>query len=98
MNFLESYVRRTGDELSNSVSITKNNKCLIDHLLNEKISKAKIEYLIKWIRYPDYKNIWKSLQNLDGCELAIHNFRIRKINEMGTKRVRKARKGYRKCS
>jgi hypothetical protein len=43
--------------------------------------------------YPDYDNIWKPLQNLDNCEIAIYDFRIRKASEKGAKRVRKVQKG-----
>jgi hypothetical protein len=47
ISFLKSYVRKTGEEPSNPISIDKDNKFLINRLLDERISKEKIEYLIK---------------------------------------------------
>jgi hypothetical protein len=98
MNFLKSYVRRVGEESPNSILIDEDDKFLINRLLDERISKGKIEYLVKWIGYPDHNNIWKSLQNLDNCEIAIYDFRMRRANEGNAKRVKKIRKERRKRS
>jgi hypothetical protein len=91
-------VRRIGEKPSNPISIDKNDKFLVNRLLDERISKGKIEYLVKWIEYSNHNNIWKSLQNLDNCEIAIHDYRIRRINERSAKCVKKVRKGRRKYS
>jgi hypothetical protein len=40
-------MRKAGEKLPDPISIDENNRFLIDRLLNEKISKRKIEYLIK---------------------------------------------------
>jgi hypothetical protein len=50
-------VRKAGEKSSDSILIDENNRFLMNRLLNERFSKEKIEYLIKWIRYPDYNNI-----------------------------------------
>jgi hypothetical protein len=50
-------VRRAGEKSPDSILIDKDNKFLINRLLNERISKEEIEYLIKWIGYPNYNNI-----------------------------------------
>jgi hypothetical protein len=47
INLLKSYVRKTDEEPPNSILIDKDNRFLINRLLNERISKKKIEYLIK---------------------------------------------------
>jgi hypothetical protein len=47
INLLEFYVRKIGEELSDLILIDKDDKFLINRLLNERISKGKIEYLIK---------------------------------------------------
>jgi hypothetical protein len=47
ISLLEFYVRRTGEKFPDPILIDKNNRFLIDHLLDERISKKKIEYLIK---------------------------------------------------
>jgi hypothetical protein len=57
MNFLEFYVRRIGEEFSNFILIDEDDRFLIDCLLDERISKGKIEYFVKWVRYSDYNNI-----------------------------------------
>jgi hypothetical protein len=98
MSLLKFYVRRAVEKFPNSKLIDKNNGFLIDRLLDERISKRNIEYLIKWTGYTDYDNTWKTLQNLDNCEIAIHDFRMRKASERGAKCVRKIRRRRRKCS
>jgi hypothetical protein len=50
-------VRKIGEESSNLILIDEDDKLLINRLLDERISKEKIEYLIKWIRYSDHNNI-----------------------------------------
>jgi hypothetical protein len=47
MNFLKSYVRKAGEKPPNPILIDENNKFLINRLLNERILKRKIKYLIK---------------------------------------------------
>jgi hypothetical protein len=47
MNLLEFYVGRAGEEFPDLILIDKNNRFLMNRLLNERISKRKIEYLIK---------------------------------------------------
>jgi hypothetical protein len=47
ISFLKSYVRRTGEKSSNPILIDKDDRFLIDRLLDEKFSNRKIEYLIK---------------------------------------------------
>jgi chromobox protein 1 len=54
-------VRKAGEEFSDFILIDENDKFLIDRLLDERIIKGKIEYLIKWVGYSDYNNIWESL-------------------------------------
>jgi hypothetical protein len=47
INFLKFYVRRASEEFPDSILIDEDNRFLIDRLLNERISKKKIKYLIK---------------------------------------------------
>jgi hypothetical protein len=47
INFLESYVRKIGEESSDFILIDKDNKFLINRLLDERISKRKIKHLVK---------------------------------------------------
>jgi hypothetical protein len=47
INLLESYVRKADEESPDLILIDKNNRFMIDRLLNERILKEKIEYLIK---------------------------------------------------
>jgi hypothetical protein len=91
-------VRKAGEKSPNPILIDKDNKFLVNRLLDERISKKKIEYLVKWIGYPDYNNIWESLQNLDNCEIVIYDFRMRKVSEGSAKRIRKVRKRRKKRS
>jgi hypothetical protein len=47
ISLLKSYVRKVNEKPPDPISIDKNNKFLINRLLDERISKKKIEYLIK---------------------------------------------------
>jgi hypothetical protein len=47
VSLLKSYVRKAGEEPPGSILIDEDDRFLIDRLLNERISKGKIENLIK---------------------------------------------------
>jgi hypothetical protein len=47
ISFLEFYVRKAGEKLPNPILIDEDDRFLINRLLDERISKRKIEYLIK---------------------------------------------------
>jgi hypothetical protein len=47
VNFLKFYMQKTGEEFPNPILIDKNDKFLVNRLLNERISKRKTKYLIK---------------------------------------------------
>jgi hypothetical protein len=49
-------VRKAGEKFPDPILIDKNDRFLIDRLLDERILKGKIEYLVKWVKYPDYNN------------------------------------------
>jgi hypothetical protein len=53
---LKSYVRKAGEKFPGPISIDKNNRFLVNRLLEERISKGKIDYLIKWTGYSDHNN------------------------------------------
>jgi hypothetical protein len=40
-------VRKAGEEFPNPILIDKNDRFLVDRLLNERILKKKIKYLVK---------------------------------------------------
>jgi hypothetical protein len=50
-------VRKAGEKFLNPILIDENNKLLINRLLDERILKEKIKYLVKQIGYSDYNNI-----------------------------------------
>jgi hypothetical protein len=47
VNLLQSYERRVGEEPPGPISIDKDDRFLMDRLLDERISKRKIKYLVK---------------------------------------------------
>jgi hypothetical protein len=47
MSLLEFYVRKADEESPNFILIDKNDRFLIDRLLDERILKKKFKYLIK---------------------------------------------------
>jgi hypothetical protein len=47
ISLLESSVGRAGEKLPDLILIDKNDRFLMDSLLDERISKGKIEYLVK---------------------------------------------------
>jgi hypothetical protein len=47
ISFLESYVRKADEKFPDPILIDEDNNFLINRLLNERISKGKIKYLIK---------------------------------------------------
>jgi hypothetical protein len=47
INLLKSYERKADEEFSDPILIDKDDRFLMNRLLNERISKGKIKYLIK---------------------------------------------------
>jgi hypothetical protein len=47
INLLKFHVRKAGEKFPDLILIDENNRFLIDRLLGERISKEKIEYLVK---------------------------------------------------
>jgi hypothetical protein len=47
MNFLKFYVRKTDEKLPDFILIDEDNRFLLNYLLDKRISKGRIKYLIK---------------------------------------------------
>ncbi len=58
----------------------------IEKILEKRIVKNKIEYLIKWKDYPESDNTWEPIENMDNAKRMISEFE-KKLKEKKTKNI-----------
>jgi hypothetical protein len=46
----------------------------VDYLLDSRIHRRKLQYLVKWTGYPEADSTWEHLSNEDNCHEAIRQF------------------------
>ena len=46
----------------------------VEQILNSRLKRGKLEYLVKWSGYTDDYNTWKPESNLDNSKEAINDF------------------------
>lgn len=46
----------------------------VEKILDKRIKKSSIQYLIKWRNYPKSESTWEPLENLEGCQKKIIDF------------------------
>lgn len=47
---------------------------VVDKLLDKKVHKGKVQFLVKWKGYDDSENSWEPIENLSTCQEAIDEF------------------------
>jgi hypothetical protein len=46
----------------------------VDYLLDSRIHRRRLQYLVKWTGYPEADSTWEHLSNEDNCQDAIRQF------------------------
>lgn len=59
-----------------------NNVFIVKEILDKRIKRGRIEYLIKWKEFPDSDNTWEPIDNImDGCYHLIKQFEDNRLNQ-----------------
>jgi hypothetical protein len=54
----------------------------VESIVNRRLVKGTVEYLIKWLGYPETDNSWEPLANLAGIEQELSEFEARQAKEI----------------
>ena len=67
----------------------------VEKVVDKRIHKGKVEYLLKWKGYPSSDNTWESEDNLD-CQELVQDYEERRRLEKKPVAVKKEKKEKRK--
>ena len=69
-------MRRAGEKSPGLVFLNEDDRYQIESIRKERVLKGKIQFLIKWVGYSEYQNIWESPKHLEECDKLLEKFRI----------------------
>ena len=78
VSFLELYHRRAGDVLATSplaILMDDGEEYEVDTVLNEHQRNGRMQYLVKWTGYPNWKMSWEDESNLGNVEKLLEAFK-----------------------
>ncbi len=75
------------------ILVKEEEKWKIKKILDQRIKKEKIEYLVQWTDLFFYKNFWKSMKNLSNAKKIIENYEIeRQVHQLTAKKSKRKKK------
>ncbi len=78
---------------SQIILIKEKEKWKIKKILDQRIKKEKIEYLVQWVNVSFYENFWKSMKNLSNAKKIIENYEIeRQVHQLTAKKSKKKKR------
>ena len=86
---LESWYSRDENSKSQFILVEDEEKWEIEKILNKRIKKSKLEYLIQWVDSSSYENSWESMKYLENARKAIQNYENENKKHRSTARMSK---------
>ena len=74
------------------ILVEEKKKWKIKKILDQRIKKEKIEYLVQWVDLSFYKNFWESMKNLSNAKKIIENYEIERQVHQSTAKKSKRKK------
>ncbi len=75
------------------IFIEEKEKWKIKKILDQRIKKEKIEYLVQWADSSLYENFWKSMKNLSNAKKIIENYETeRQVHQSTAKKSKKKKR------
>ncbi len=79
------------------ILIKEKKKWKIKKILDQRIKKEKIEYLVQWVDSSFYKNFWELMKNLSNAKKIIENYEIERQVHQSTAKKSKRKKRDKSC-
>ena len=79
------------------ILVEEKKKWKIKKILDQRIKKEKIEYLVQWVDLSFYKNFWESMKNLSNAKKIIENYEIERQVHQSTAKKSKRKKRNKSC-
>ncbi len=76
VSLLKFWHLRDENSKSQTILMKEKEKWKIKKILNQRIKKEKIEYLVQWADSSFYENFWESMKNLSNAKKIIENYKI----------------------
>ncbi len=83
------------DENSKSqiILIKEKEKWKIKKIIDQRIKKEKIKYLVQWADSSFYENFWKSMKNLSNAKKIIENYKTeRQVHQLTAKKSKRKKR------
>ncbi len=62
-------------------------------IIDQRIKKKKIEYLVQWVDSSFYENFWESMKNLSNAKKIIENYKTeRQVHQLTAKKSKKKKR------
>jgi len=75
------------------ILVEKKEKWKIKKILDQRIKKEKIEYLVQWADSSFYKNFWESMKNLNNAKKIIENYKTKtQVHQLTAKKSKKKKR------
>ncbi len=97
VSLLKFWHSRDENLKSQIILIEEKEKWKIKKIIDQRIKKEKIKYLVQWADSSFYKNFWKSMKNLSNAKKIIENYETeRQVHQLIEKKS-KRKKRDRSC-
>ncbi len=93
VSLLKFWHSRDENSKSQIILIEEKEEWKIKKILDQRIKKEKIEYLVQWADLSFYENFWKSMKNLSNAKKIIENYETeRQVHQSTAKKSKKKKK------
>jgi hypothetical protein len=74
---LKKYTRRPGASILDPqpVVVDDEEEWEVEEVLAYRLYYRKLQYLVKWLGWPSYKNSWEPVENLTNTKEAVNDYR-----------------------
>lgn len=67
-------MRRTRNNKQVESKSESENEFVVENILDKKVERGNVKYLVKWAGYPDSENTWEPFPNLQNCMYLLNKF------------------------
>ncbi len=92
VSLLKFWHSRDENSKSQIILVEEKKEWKIEKILDQRIKKEKIEYLVQWADLSFYENFWKSMKNLSNAKKIIENYETERQVHQSTAKKSKGKK------
>ncbi len=94
VSLLKLWHSRGEDSKSQAILVEGEEKWEVEKILDQRIKKEKIEYLVQWADSPSYENFWEPMENLSNAKEVIEDYEAeRQVHQPAAKKSKGKKRG-----